>query len=42
MVSRQAVKPGLPYEIHFLLKLKNHGEGLEGSQEFAGIYFKSL
>ena len=22
MVSRQAVKPGLPYEIHFLLKLK--------------------
>jgi len=42
MVSRQAVKPGLPYEIHFLLKLKNHGEGLEGSQEFAGIYLKSL
>ena len=22
MVSRRAVKPGLPYEIHFLLKLK--------------------
>jgi len=42
IVSRRAVKPGLPYEIHFLLKLKNHGEGLEGSQEFAGIYFKSL
>ena len=22
IVSRRAVKPGLPYEIHFLLKLK--------------------